>query len=89
MFDSIIEALKNFLADTGIFKLLSKEAETISDFSLDGDWWKTAVLQEGVSMVLGIFKFSFLIPRFILIPICDKSGKYPLIVVFRKLIPSL
>ena len=44
MFDSIIEALKNFLADTGIFKLLSKEAETISDFSLDGDWWKTAVM---------------------------------------------
>ena len=44
MFDSIVEALKSFLADTGIFKLLSKEAETVTDFSLNGDWWKTAIM---------------------------------------------
>ena len=40
----MLETIKSFLADTGIFKLLSKEAESISDFSLNGDWWKTAVM---------------------------------------------
>ena len=44
MFDGIIEALKNFLADTGIFKLLSYEAESLGGFSLNPDWWKTAVM---------------------------------------------
>ena len=47
MLDSIIEALNNFLADTGIFKLLSHESETINtvtDFSFDGNWWQTAVM---------------------------------------------
>ena len=44
MLSGIIEAVKSFLADTGIFKLLSKEAETVTDFSLNGDWWKTVVM---------------------------------------------
>ena len=44
MFTGIMETVKSFLADTGIFKLLSKEAETVTDFSLNGDWWKTAVM---------------------------------------------
>ncbi len=44
IFRSVIDALKNFLADTGIFKLLSEEAETVTDFSLNGDWWKTAIM---------------------------------------------
>ena len=47
MFDGIIETLKSFLADTGIFKLLSYESEninTVTDFSFDGDWWKTLVM---------------------------------------------
>ncbi|MBQ8849297.1 MAG: sodium ion-translocating decarboxylase subunit beta [Clostridia bacterium] len=43
----MLDTLKNFLADTGIFKLLSEESETITsvtDFTLDGDWWKTVVM---------------------------------------------
>jgi len=44
MFGRIVEAIKSFATDTGIFKLLSPEAETISDFSLSGDWWKTVVM---------------------------------------------
>ena len=44
MLSGIIDAVKSFLADTGIFKLLSEEAETVTDFSLNGDWWKTVVM---------------------------------------------
>ncbi len=41
------ETIKNFLADTGIFKLLSHESEditSISDFQFDGDWWKPVLM---------------------------------------------
>ena len=41
---TILDTIKNFLADTGIFQLFSKEAETFSEFSFDGDWWQTAVM---------------------------------------------
>ena len=44
MLSGIIEAIQSFLADTGIFKLLSHEADSISGFSLNGDWWKTVVM---------------------------------------------
>ena len=44
MLSGIIEAVQSFLADTGIFKLLSHEADSISGFSLNGDWWKTVVM---------------------------------------------
>lgn len=43
----MLDAIKSFLADTGIFKLLSEESETINsvtDFVLDGNWWKTVVM---------------------------------------------
>ena len=42
-FDGIVEAVKNFAADTGIFKLLS-DAESIAEFSLKGNWWQTPVM---------------------------------------------
>ncbi len=44
---SMLETVKNFLADTGIFKLLSFEGENINsvtDFSYDPSWWQTAVM---------------------------------------------
>ncbi len=47
MLDTIIDTSKRFLADTGIFKLLSLEGDginSISDFQLDRDWWKTALM---------------------------------------------
>ena len=44
MLSGIIEAIKSFLSDTGIFKLLSKEADTVTDFSLKGDWWMPVVM---------------------------------------------
>ncbi len=44
IYKSVIDALQNFLADTGIFKLLSKEAETVTDFSLNSNWWQTAIM---------------------------------------------
>ncbi len=47
MLDSMIDSIKNFLADTGIFKLLSHESETITsvtDFSYDPNWWQAAVM---------------------------------------------
>ena len=40
----MLDALKNFLSDTGIFKLLSPEAESFADFSISGDWWMTVVM---------------------------------------------
>ena len=43
----MLETLKSFLADTGIFKLLSHEGEDINslaDFSYDPAWWQTAVM---------------------------------------------
>ena len=47
IFESMLETLKSFLADTGIFKLLSHEGEDINslaDFSYDPAWWQTAVM---------------------------------------------
>ena len=47
MLGSILDTLKSFLADTGIFKLLSEEGENITsvtDFSLDPNWWQTVVM---------------------------------------------
>ncbi|MBE6707049.1 MAG: sodium ion-translocating decarboxylase subunit beta [Ruminococcaceae bacterium] len=47
IFESMLETLKSFLADTGIFKLLSHESEDINslaDFSYDPAWWQTAVM---------------------------------------------
>ncbi len=47
IFESMLETLKSFLADTGIFKLLSHEGENINslaDFSYDPAWWQTAVM---------------------------------------------
>ncbi|MBE6536219.1 MAG: sodium ion-translocating decarboxylase subunit beta [Ruminococcaceae bacterium] len=43
----MLETLKSFIADTGIFKLLSHEGENINslaDFSYDPAWWQTAVM---------------------------------------------
>ena len=43
----MLQTIKNFLADTGIFQLLSLEGEhinSVTDFSYDGDWWKTAIM---------------------------------------------
>jgi len=47
IFESMLETLKSFIADTGIFKLLSHEGENINslaDFSYDPAWWQTAVM---------------------------------------------
>ena len=47
IFASMLETLKNFLADTGVFKLLSLEGEninSIADFTYDSNWWQTAVM---------------------------------------------
>ncbi len=44
---TLFETIKNFLADTGIFKLFSHEGENINsvtDFSFDPNWWMTAVM---------------------------------------------
>jgi oxaloacetate decarboxylase beta subunit len=41
---SILDTIKNFLADTGIFQLFSKEAETLSEFALDENWWQTVAM---------------------------------------------
>ena len=44
MLSGIIEAIKSFLSDTGIFKLLSEEADTVTEFSLKSDWWMPVVM---------------------------------------------
>ena len=47
IFTSMLDTLQNFLADTGIFKLLSLEGENINsvtDFTYDSNWWQTAVM---------------------------------------------
>ena len=43
MFDGIIETIKSFIVDTGVFKLLS-DADTVDSFALKGDWWQTVVM---------------------------------------------
>ena len=43
MFDGIIETIKSFVTDTGVFKLLS-DADTVDSFALKGDWWQTLVM---------------------------------------------
>ena len=43
MFDGIIETIKSFVTDTGVFKLLS-DADTVDSFALKGDWWQTVVM---------------------------------------------
>jgi oxaloacetate decarboxylase beta subunit len=43
----MLETIKNFLADTGIFKLFSREGEdivSVTDFIFDENWWMTAVM---------------------------------------------
>ena len=40
----MLETIKNFIADTGIFQLFSKEADTLSEFSFDSEWWQTAIM---------------------------------------------
>ena len=41
---SMLDTLKNFLADTGVFQLLSQGGESISEFTYDPSWWQTAVM---------------------------------------------
>ncbi len=43
MFDGIIETIKSFVTDTGVFKLLS-DADTVDSFAIKGDWWQTVVM---------------------------------------------
>ena len=43
MFDGIIETVKSFVTDTGIFKLLS-DSETVDSFALRSGWWQTVVM---------------------------------------------
>ena len=43
MFDGIIETIKSFIIDTGVFKLLT-DADTVDSFALKDDWWQTVVM---------------------------------------------
>ena len=67
----MLDAIKSFLADTGIFKLLSEESETINsvtDFALDGNWWKTVVMFL-ISFVLIYLAISKKFEPLLLLPI--------------------